>query len=93
MSIVVYRLCYVAIDPKDGVVKYCYFFSKKKMKLPLDIPSKNKVCMTVLLHQKEEEAAEGAQEAEGEGGTEDGLARRLHRRYRRLIHVLPQHHQ
>lgn len=44
-------------------------------------------------HQEEEEAAEGAEEAEGEGGAQDGLAWRLHRRYWRLIHVLPQHHQ
>lgn len=46
-----------------------------------------------FLHQKEEETAEGAKEAEREGGAKDGSAWRLHRRQWRLIHVLPQHHQ
>lgn len=59
----------------------------------MQLPFKKTVCKTVALHQEEEEAAEGAEEAEGEGGAKDGPAWRLHRRFRRLIHVLPQHHQ
>lgn len=50
-------------------------------------------CQPVLHHQKEEEAAEGSTEAEGEGGAKDGSARRLNRGFGRLVHVFPQHHQ
>lgn len=50
-------------------------------------------CHPVLHHQKEEEAFEGSTEAEGEGGAEDGPARRLHRGFGWLIHVFTQHHQ
>lgn len=63
------------------------------MKFELERTSENRVCITVVLQQEEEEAAEGAEEAEGEGGAEDGPAGRLHRRFQRLIHVFPQHHQ
>lgn len=44
-------------------------------------------------HQEEEEASEGAEEAEGEGGAEDGPAWRLHRRFLRLFHVLTQRYK
>ena len=51
----------------------------------------------VLMHpwacvslQEEEEAVEGEEEAEGEGGAEDGPARCLHRRQRGHGHVLSQ---
>lgn len=54
---------------------------------------KNGISTWSFLHQKEEEAAEGAKEAEREGGAKDGSAGRLHRRWWRLIHVFPQHHQ
>lgn len=47
----------------------------------------------VMLFQEEEEAAEGATQAEREGGAKDGPARCLYCRYRGLIHVLPRHHQ
>ena len=40
--------------------------------------------------QEEEEAVEGEEEAEGEGGAEDGPARCLHRRQRGHGHVLSQ---
>lgn len=46
-----------------------------------------------FVHQKKEETAEGAKEAEREGGTKDGSAWCLHRRWWRLVHVLPEHHQ
>ncbi len=71
------------LQDKYKIGTWCFDISQKQLW----------VCITVVLHQEEEEAAEGAQEAEGEGGAEDGPAWRLHRRHRRLIHVLPQHHQ
>lgn len=40
-----------------------------------------------MLHQEEEEAAEGEEEAEGESGAEDGPAWCLHRQHHRLILV------
>lgn len=40
-----------------------------------------------MLHQEEEEAVEGEEEAEGESGAEDGPARCLHRQHHRLILV------
>lgn len=56
-------------------------------------PQVNTAYVCLMLLQEEEEAAQRAEEAEGAGGAEDGPARRLHRRQRRLVHVLPQHHQ
>lgn len=72
-----------------GVSVYFFFTLQPLSLLEFVFIPKHGISTWSFLQQQEEETAEGAKEAEREGGAKDGSAWRLHRRWWRLIHVLP----